>query len=43
MKRTNKNNNNFIININNQIFFTKMKITGINTKKIKKNYQLIIN
>ena len=33
----NKNNNNFLINTNNQIFFTKMKITGINTKKNKKD------
>ena len=32
----NKNNNNFLINTNNQVFFTKMRITGINSKKNKK-------
>ena len=31
-----KNSNNFLINTNNQIFFTKMRITGINNKKNKK-------
>ena len=32
----NKNNNNIVINTSNQIFFTKMRITGIKTKKNKK-------
>ena len=30
------NNNNFLIKTSNQIFFTKMRITGINSKKNKK-------
>jgi hypothetical protein len=33
---TKTNNNNFLINTNNNIFFTKMRITGINNKKNKK-------
>ena len=32
----NKNNNNILINTSNNIFFTKMRITGINPKKAKK-------